>query len=227
VKNIKQNPLLLRVLSGHPAFFATGLYFVASSIGLVYSWAFLRGFGINVFHYAEPSDFLLASLKEPLTWLLTILALLLTLLDNALSRHVEQKGPSRFFGWYTSERYRQYNYVTTVVAIIAFLFFYASAAEMKVRDGEGDVVTVHVADGSPPKQLIMLATTVKFLFFYDHTTQRIDIHPIESVMMLSATSPDPSKDPLQDSLQDSSQDSSQDKAAKKPQPEEATLEAAP
>lgn len=172
----------------------------------MYSWAFLRGFGVNIFHYAEPSDFLLASLKEPLTWLLTILALLLTLLDNAMSRRVEQKGPSRLFGWYTSERYRQYNYLAAVVAIIAFLFFYAAEAETKVREGEGEVVTVHVADGSPPKQLIMLATTVKFLFFYDHATQRIDVHPNESISMLSVTSQKTSPDSLPDTSKSQAED---------------------
>lgn len=162
----------------------------------MYSWAFLRGFGINIFHYAEISDFLLASLKEPLTWLLTILALLLTLLDNAMSRSVEQKGPSRFFGWYANERYRQYNFLTTVVAVVAFLFFYAAQAEVTVREGEGDVVTVHIADGSAPKQRIMLATTVKFLFFYDHATQRVDIHPNESILMLSVISKESSQNSL-------------------------------
>ena len=71
----------------HPAFFASGLYFAASLIGLVYSWAFLRAFGINVFRYAEISDFFLASLKEPFTWVLTVLAVTLVLLDNANSRN--------------------------------------------------------------------------------------------------------------------------------------------
>ena len=66
-----------RTLAEHPALFVSGIYFVASLIGLVYSWAFLRAFGINVFRYAEISDFLLASLKEPFTWFLAIFAVIL------------------------------------------------------------------------------------------------------------------------------------------------------
>ncbi|MGI9225435.1 MAG: hypothetical protein ACR2QX_13205, partial [Woeseiaceae bacterium] len=64
----------------------SGLYVAASIIGMFYSWAFLRRFGINVFNYAQISDFLLVSLKEPFTWGLVILAIVLVMLDNASSR---------------------------------------------------------------------------------------------------------------------------------------------
>jgi hypothetical protein len=186
----KQHSLLQRVLSEHPALLVTSLYFVASSIGLVYSWAFLRGFGINIFHYAEISDFLLASLKEPFTWLLTLLGVLMVTLDNALSRRVAQTSKGRFFRWYASKRYRQINFILAAIAIIIFLFAYAQKAERDVREGAGDLVTVHLTDGSPPKRLIILATTVKFIIFYEHATQRVDIHPNESILMLSFTSPE-------------------------------------
>jgi hypothetical protein len=185
----KQYSLLQRVLSEHPAFLVTSLYFVASSIGLVYSWAYLRGFDINIFHYAEISDFLLASLKEPFTWLLTLLGGLMVTLDNALSRRVAQKSSGRFFRWYASKRYRQVNFIAATIAIIIFLLAYAQRAEREVREGAGDIVNVHLTDGSPAKQLIILATTVKFIMFYDHATQRVDIHPNESISMLSFTSP--------------------------------------
>ncbi|MFT6039301.1 MAG: hypothetical protein ACI9TP_002097, partial [Candidatus Azotimanducaceae bacterium] len=186
----KQHSLLQQALSEHPAFLLTSLYFVASSIGLVYSWAFLRGFDINILHYAEISDFLLASLKEPLTWLLTLMGCLSVILDNAMSRRVAQKSRGRFFRWYASKRYRQVNYIAAVIAIIIFLLAYAQRAEREVRDGAGDLVTVHLTDGSPPKRLIILATTVKFIIFYEHATQRVDIHPNESILMLSFTSPE-------------------------------------
>ena len=57
---------LRRMLTEHPGLFVSGIYFIASLIGLVYSWAFLGAFGINVSRYAELSDFLLASLKTTL-----------------------------------------------------------------------------------------------------------------------------------------------------------------
>ena len=66
----EQTSWIRHMLGEHPAFLVSGLYLVASLIGLVYSWTFLNAFGINVFRYAEMSDFLLASLKEPVTWVL-------------------------------------------------------------------------------------------------------------------------------------------------------------
>ena len=189
----EQDAWFRRMMVEHPAFMLSGLYFVASLIGLVYSWTFLRAFGINVFRYAELSDFFLASLKEPFTWVLAILAVTLVLFDNAMSRRVQAKGPGRFVRWYGSERYRQLNYLVSVLLVIFFLFVYATENERKIRDGEGEVVNVHLADGSPPKQQIMLGTTVKFVFLYDHVGERVDMHPHESILMITKPAPESRK----------------------------------
>ena len=183
-----------RTLAEHPAYLVSGLYLVASVIGLVYSWAFLHAFGINVFHYAEISDFFLASLKEPFTWVLALLAVTLVLFDNAMSRRVQARGPGRLFRWYGSERYRQMNYLGLVAIVIVFLFAYATMKEKSVRDGTGEVVNVHLIDASPSKQLIMLGTTGKFIFLYDHVAERVDIHPHESILMITKSAPDSRKD---------------------------------
>ena len=179
-----------RLLAEHPALFVSGLYFCASLIGLIYSWAFLRAFGINAFRYAEISDFLLASLKEPFTWLLTILAVMLVVADNAMSRRVQAKNPGRKYQWYGSQRYRQLNYIGTVVIVFMFLLAYATLQERKVRKGEGDIVSVHLNDGSPPKKLTLLGTTGKFVFLFDPVDERVDIHPNESIQMITKPAPD-------------------------------------
>lgn len=182
------------MLAEQPAFFVSGIYLVASSIGLVYSWAFLGAFDVNVFRYAEISDFLLASLKEPVTWFLTLLAVVLVTFDNVLSLRVQRRGASRFFRWYGTERYRHLNYLGALLVVIVILLAYAKVEERKIRDGEGDVVSVHLADGSVPKQLVMLGTTARFVFLYDHVSERVDIHPHESIMMITKSSPNQEKD---------------------------------
>ncbi len=183
-----------RALAEHPALLVSAIYFVASLIGLVYSWALLRGFGINVFLYAEISDFLLASLKEPFTWILAILAVILVAFDNAMSRRVQRQGPGRFFRWYGSERYRQINYLAAVLLIAVFLFLYATTKEREIRDGEGEVFSVYLTDSSPPKQLVMLGTTARFVFLYDQVAERVYFHPNESILMITKLSPDSRKD---------------------------------
>jgi hypothetical protein len=190
----KQHSWPRRALVEHPALLVSGIYFAASLIGLVYSWAFLRAFDINVFRYAEISDFLLASLKQPFTWFLAILAVILVAFDNAMSLRVQRRRPSRFFRWYGCERYRQVNYLASVLLVVVFLLFYATAKEREIRDGEGEVVSVYLTDASPPKQLVMLGTTARFVFLYDQVAERVDIHPNESILMITKLSPDSRKD---------------------------------
>jgi hypothetical protein len=178
-----------RLLSEHPALVVSGFYLVASLIGLIYSWAFLRAFGINAFRYAEISDFLLASLKVPFTWILALFAIALVVIDNALSRRAQASGPGRMFRWYGSKRYRQVNYLVAVVSVTVFLFVYANFQEEKIRNGKGDFVTIFLTDASPPKKMTLLGTTGKFVFLYDPVAERVDIHPHESIQMITKPAP--------------------------------------
>jgi len=183
-----------RTLAEQPALLVSGLYLVASVIGLVYSWAFLGDFGINVFHYAEISDFLLASVKEPLTWVITVFLLAWVLADNAMSRRVQARNPGRLFRWYGTEKYRQVNYLALVFMVVTLLFFYAESKETMIRDGDGELVSVYLADESPPKPLVIIGTTGKYIFLFDHVAERVDIHPHESILMITKSSPGPSVD---------------------------------
>lgn len=183
-----------RTLTEQPALLVSLMYLLASVIGLFYSWAFLRPFGINMLQYAEISDFLLASIKEPLTWVLTLFAVAVIQLDNAMSRRVQSRKPGRysrwFNSWYGSDRYRQFNYSMFVILAAAFLFGYADLKERDVRDGGTEVYEVQLADGSPPEQRVLLGTTVNFIFLYDPPSERVSIHPNESVLSLSKKVPE-------------------------------------
>ncbi len=173
-----------RLLSEHPAFLFSGLYVVASIIGMVFSWDFLRRFGINVFLYAEISDFLLASLKEPFTWGLVMIALLLMAGDNTLSRWVASKTSSRWLRWYASPRYRTLNYLAALVICVLFIDAYALFKARDLYAGEGDTVTVTLADGTAPREALLLGTTGRFLFLYQPEDDRVDIHPHEAVLTI-------------------------------------------
>lgn len=178
-----------RTLTGQPALLVSALYLFASVIGLFYSWAFLRPFGINMLQYAEISDFLLASIKEPLTWVLALFAVVLVQLDNFISRRVQARKPGRYSRWYGSDHYRKLNYPVFVVMVAAFLFAYASMKEQRVRDGATEVYEVQLADGSPPELRVLLGTTVNFLFLFDPPSGRAFILPNESVLFLSKDVP--------------------------------------
>ncbi len=186
-----------RTLVEQPAFLVSALYLLASLIGLFYSWAFLRPFGINMLQYAEVSDFLLASIKEPLTWGLALCAVALVQLDNIMSQRVEARRPNRLIRWYGSVRYRRFNYIVSIFIIAVFLFLYADINAEKVRAGEGEWFDVKHADDSEAEPRMLLGTTVNFIFLFDHESGRVSVHPNESVLGLSRLVPGSLGEPTQ------------------------------
>jgi len=167
----------------------SALYVAASIIGMFYSWAFLRRFGINVFNYAQISDFLLASLKEPFTWGLVILAIALVLLDNASSRRVEKKGVRKWLAWYGSPRYRFLNNFAAIYIVLSFIYIFAILQAQDTREGDGKIVDVMFADSGAATTAILLGTTGQFVFLFDDDTERVDIHPIENIHSISFHAP--------------------------------------
>ena len=179
-----------RLLREHPALIVSALYLAASVIGMFYSWAYLRVFGVNVFNYAQISDFLLASLKEPFTWGLVALAVVLVSVDNAWSRRAQRKGPSRWFRWYASPRYRMANNFGVVVMVLMFIFAFATVQARDARAGEGKAVDVSFTDNGAAVSAILLGTTGQFVFLYDADSGQVDIHPIESIHSISFDAPE-------------------------------------
>lgn len=180
-----RNNGLLAVFREHPALIVSAFYVAASVIGMFWSWAHLRNFGINVFNYAQIGDFLLVSIKEPLTWLLVALAVVLTTIDNTFSRRVQRRGSTRWFRWYASERYRLVNNVGSIAIIAVFILAYANLEAAAVKRGEGERVEVTYAAGGEARSAILLGTTGQFLFLYDPLPGRVDVHPFEAVHSIS------------------------------------------
>ncbi len=165
----------------HPALLVSAFYVAASVVGMFYSWSYLTSFGINVFNYAQISDFLVASLKEPFTWALVIFAVSLVQLDNARSRYVERKGPSRWFRWYGTQTYRNVNNYGAIILVLMFIYLWADYRADNTRAGEGKFVDVTYADGDAAASRMLLGTTGQWVFLYDNLTERVEVHPLESI----------------------------------------------
>lgn len=165
------------------------IYVAASTVGMFYSWSYLRRFGINVFHFAQISDFLLGSLKEPFTWLIVISASTLITLDSWLSRRLEQQGAPRWLGWYASARYRSMNYLAVVVVVLVLLDAFAAVNARDTLAGKGQRVEVVLADGKATS-VELIGSTGQFLFLFDVATGRVAVHPHQAVLGISARVPD-------------------------------------
>ncbi|NIL94765.1 MAG: hypothetical protein GTO71_10090 [Woeseiaceae bacterium] len=176
---------ITNLLRTHPALIVSAFYLASSVIGMFYSWAYLRHFGINVFNYSQISDFLLASLKEPVTWVLAVVAVLLIMGDNAMSRRYGSKSHSRWTAWYGSPRYRLLNNFVAILIVFTFIYLFAAWRADDALDGEGKFVDVMFADSGAATTEMLLGTTGQFVFLYDNQTERVDIHPIENIHSIS------------------------------------------
>jgi signal transduction histidine kinase len=179
------NERFYAIFREHPALLVSALYVLASLVGMFWSWAYLWQFGINVFNYAQVTDFLIASLKEPFTWVLVVMAILMVQADNAYSRRVERRAKTRWFGWYGSARYRFINNIAVIALVAVFIFVYAKLEADETKDGGGRVVDVTFEEGGEPRTATLLGTTGQFVFLYDPLTERVDIHPFENVHAIS------------------------------------------
>lgn len=181
----RANGRLTAIFREHPALLVSAFYIAASVIGMFYSWAYFRHFGINVFNYAQISDFLLASLKEPFTWALVTLSVVLVTLDNAYSRRVERKEPGKWIRWYGSPRYRFINNFVAIVLLFLFIYAYSDYQAGQTRNGAGKLVAVQQAESDPVNVALLLGTTGQFVFLYEHGADQVVIHPIESIQSIS------------------------------------------
>ena len=59
--------LLYRMTGDHPSLLLTLAYLLVSAIGVIYSYFFYREIGINIVKFVDLSDFLLASIQEPIS----------------------------------------------------------------------------------------------------------------------------------------------------------------
>lgn len=59
--------LLYRMTRDHPSLLLTLAYLLVSAIGVIYSYFFYREIGINIVKFVDLSEFLLASIQEPIS----------------------------------------------------------------------------------------------------------------------------------------------------------------
>ncbi len=128
---------------------------------------------------------MLASLKEPFTWVIVIMSVLMVMGDNAMSRRVGRRRKRRFLKWYGSRSYRTINYFGAVFLIVMFTHMYALYKKDEVLAGEGRLVKVQLTESVVTSQVVLLGTTGSFIFLYDPLLQEVAAHPHENVYSIS------------------------------------------
>jgi hypothetical protein len=182
----------------------TGLtigYLLLILIGIFHNGVLLALFRVNVLDYAEPSDFLLAPLRDPLVILATavpVLAMYLYLRwaerrsERLHAKRYAQGLPLRW--WHGDpERYRKVRVpiwiLTIVVWVLASGLRYEKWAADRLQRGHGprvqvELTTGQVEAGSARRPVMLIGATSRFLFLYRIQDRQTVIVPTENVLRI-------------------------------------------
>ena len=170
-------------------------YLFLTALGMFHRALVFLKFRINVFDYAEPSDFLLAALRDPLIVLVCVAPLPLLSLYYRGAAWLQRRTNSRWLSGTEKQRDFTRRHRRAVYAFTAFLWalaaslHYASSVASDLRAGIGRRVQVELLSGaqSPPVDTLpqlLLGTTQKFLFLYDAQKQVTSVIPVGNVARL-------------------------------------------
>lgn len=180
-------------LADNPGVLLSLGYLVVSLLGLAFSWALLREFGLNVFSFADVTDFLMAAFREPMTFVLAASALGVGVLMHLLAgweiRWLERRKPgsritrSILAGERAMKRYGVYTIGGFLLYSLAFILLYADRQADAIRAGQGEKVVVHSGDAAPVSGLLLGATS-RFVFFYRTDTGQAEAIPQENILRI-------------------------------------------
>jgi hypothetical protein len=177
-------------LAEHPGVWVPGLYLLASAIGMLDSWWYFRQFGIDIFLYSDVADFLLASFRSPTAWFIVALTVLLGVLDHAGSvRTGRSSSAPRWLRWHGTPRYRQIGIIVGILMLMAYIVLFAGErAEAIYEQGGGREVRVALTDApGRTEQVILLGSTLNFIFLLDRADGSVSIHPYENVLAIESS----------------------------------------
>lgn len=194
---------LLAVMREHPALGLTSGYLVVSLLGLSYEWVLFRHFGVNYFHYADVTDFLMGAFREPITFVLALSALLVGKLahmwvvwENRYFNGREiRSGWLRLYQRYSRSRLNQLSPVTLfLLYCVMFIWIYAENRAESTRAGDGKRVQLTLAEAPPgdgPFTATLLGTSSRFVFVYETQAELAWVVPHENLAWIRVAAPEP------------------------------------
>lgn len=177
----------------HPGLFLTLGYLSATAVGMLSSWTFYRRFGVNIFHYAQLSDFILVPLRHPLAAVAILAAFpavwLIMRTDELLDRRL------RWYKYvYGPEKLRRLSRTpvawTLYLALYAYAFSLVHSARLAAPIASGLAGSVEAQlqtgqylgrDGTQPFASSLLGTTSAYVFFYDVSSRAVTVVPLENL----------------------------------------------
>lgn len=168
-------------------------YLFLSAVGMLHVALVCLRFKINVVDYAEPSDFLLAALRDPLIVLASVAPLPLVWLYFRFGKWLRGRFPNIQYSSGTqksrefTDRHRGKIFALTVALwALAFSLNYARRVSDDLRAGHGRRVEVELVSGSlhapgDTVRPLLIGTTQKYVFLYDDRTGVPTVIPTNNV----------------------------------------------
>ncbi|QSX77090.1 hypothetical protein [Agrilutibacter solisilvae] len=201
-----QTPWILQVwarLRREPTLMLTVGYLGVSFLGLWASYWFFRGFGLPILQYMQPSDFLVAGLREPTYALLLFVSVSIAWLISWPETY-RAKYPARVEElrrrWWGRQLFPESRWFRwklfgaspeTGIAVAAACYmvwvsaFYVQQRGENIRAGSvrADVVVTR-SEGGPVRQARLLGTSSSFVFVWWPDARVAEAIPIETVQGL-------------------------------------------
>jgi hypothetical protein len=187
-----QHSWAFHFVTQHPGVLISGLYLLASAIGMLDSWWYFRQFGISVFIYSDLADFLLASFRSPTAWLIVLYTAAIGAWEYAASlRRSRAPAKRRALRWLGSRRYRQASVILAILFVVGYIVFYAGMRAAAITEGRGGQ-EVHVSFATSPagdRTAVLVGSTLNFVFLLDRSASRVSVHPYENVLAIESNAP--------------------------------------
>jgi len=173
----------------HPTLILTFCYSIITSIGVIYSYFFYNEFGINILKFADLSDFLLASILEPISVIIFLAIVVAAWIAFTLDKKLSTK--LKGYGRWLKKMPKYFEPVFGVIAIsiiaIMYVRYFAIANADEVKAGVIDEYTVRFSDSGELLQLgtlALLGSSSRFSYFYDLNTTRALVVPLENISFM-------------------------------------------
>ncbi|MDM7859404.1 hypothetical protein QTP81_02140 [Alteromonas sp. ASW11-36] len=169
-----------------------------TSMGYIY---FLYAeFDIQIIKYVTFEDILATPIKNPnIIFTFSCLLLLLYLTDVGANFRAKQfaKYPNGKRPFYISllmqilwtpkdqQLNRRIATVTIGLSLVAYTFFFAKIEATDLKEEREEMVEIVLVDSEEPLQVLLIGTSLNYVFAYDFTTQKSMVYYVESIQSIT------------------------------------------
>jgi hypothetical protein len=174
----------------NPTMLLTLCYFIITAIGVLYSYFFYQEFGINILKFADLSDFLLASILEPLSLvvfaLLVILSIFLFWCDIKIRKRFPAYG--RFLEKQFLSKYSDPIGFVFMISVFTFALLKTIAINnseiIKTKGGDEFLVQMNDQEGVSESKLTVLGSSSRYAYFYESELSVSLVVPVENIAFM-------------------------------------------